>query len=312
MNYNNFILASFITLAPLLIFKYRGLANKDKVISFLISFAWGILSLVLSPLFVSALKYDINWLVLIPTITVSSIFNFFLVSGEIDIKKLPKTIFVIGLFFFSSLFQLIPIRLLHLTSENVTPVISSLLTLFSNLCLLACLIFLYWSDLKKDFKVFKKNFNSIFDTSLKYWLTGLLVMMGTNILIGIFAPQSVAGNEQAVQSMLDSTPFIAFLCAGVLAPFLEEVVFRKAFRDVLKNKWLFVLTSGIVFGGLHVIFSFQSAWDLLYVIPYSSLGIAFAYTLEKTDNIYAPMLMHFIHNGMLTSISILAGMVMFG
>ena len=88
---------------------------------------------------------------------------------------------------------------------------------------------------------------------------------------------------------------------------VDEIIltFRKAFRDVFKNDLVFILTSGLIFGGLHVLLSLSSAWDLFYLIPYCSLGIAFAKMYKESDNIFTSIMMHMFHNTALTIISVI-------
>ena len=68
------------------------------------------------------------------------------------------------------------------------------------------------------------------------------------------------------------------------------------------NKILFIIISGIIFGGLHVITGFSSPIDLLYLIPYCAPGFAFAYILADSDNIFIPISLHFMHNGILIAL----------
>ena len=128
-------------------------------------------------------------------------------------------------------------------------------------------------------------------------------MMISNIIISLLTPAH-AGNEESVQEFIHSTKLLSIITIGIIAPIIEELVFRKAFRDAFKNNVVFILISGLIFGGLHVVLSMSSAWDLLYIIPYSSLGMAFAYIYYKTDNIYTSMFMHMFHNTVLTTISV--------
>ncbi len=228
-------------------------------------------------------------------------------SEFINIKKIPKLIIIVTLFFLSSLFQLIPIRLFHIDISNITNYQQLLLTTFSDSILLIILVFIYYKDLKKDFNKLKENFNSIIDTGIKYWFIGLIIMVISNIFIGLFITSAKAGNEEGVQQLIHSSRFLSIIAVGILAPIIEELTFRKAFREVFTNKTLFVLASGLIFGGLHVILSLNSLWDLFYIIPYSSLGIAFGYMYQKTDNIYTSIIMHIFHNTALTTLSLIGG-----
>ena len=121
----------------------------------------------------------------------------------------------------------------------------------------------------------------------------------------MFSPIHEANNETLVQEMLTKAPVLCFISATFIAAFVEEMVFRKSFGDIFKNKKLMVVASGILFGLLHVIFSLQTAWDLLYILPYGVLGASFAYILYKEDNIFIPITFHMLHNGILTLVSIL-------
>lgn len=130
-------------------------------------------------------------------------------------------------------------------------------------------------------------------------------MAATNLLIALFSPVQEANNEVLVQEMLNLAPILSFISASILAPFIEEMLFRKSLGDIFKNKKIMVIMSGLIFGLLHVIFSIQTPWDLLYTIPYGLLGASFAFMLYKEDNIFIPITFHMLHNGILTLISII-------
>ena len=193
--------------------------------------------------------------------------------------------------------------------NNLNPVSANLLTLFSDLFLLIVLGLMYYRELKDGLIKLRENFMNIFDTSFKYWLVGFFGMLVSNLVIAIFFPGATAGNENSVQSMIQQTPIIMFFTAGIIAPIIEELVFRQAFKDVFLTPKVFVVVSGVIFGLLHVIFSYTSWLDFLYVVPYSSLGIAFGYMVYKTDNITSSILMHMLHNSTMILFSILAGMI---
>ena len=45
--------------------------------------------------------------------------------------------------------------------------------------------------------------------------------------------------------------------------------------------------------------------EYLMIISYGALGYAFGVILNKTDNIYCVIMMHMIHNGILTLLQVL-------
>jgi len=221
------------------------------------------------------------------------------------LKQIIKKIIIFILFYLSSYIQLIPIYLFKLDISKLDGTSKVALSTFSNIVLLIILILIYRKELYKEWKIFKDNLYANIDLGFKYWSIGLIVMFISNIFINIVLKNGQAANEQAVQEMITYAPLLMVLNAGIIAPIIEELTFRKAFKNMFNKKWVFILTSGIIFGALHVVTSITSIIDLLYIIPYSSLGIAFAYMYYKTDTVYTPISMHMIHNTILTIISII-------
>ena len=221
-----------------------------------------------------------------------------------EIKKIPKLLIVFSLFFFSSLWQLIGLKIFNYDVNNLTDFNTIVLTTFSEVITLIILIIIYRKELKNDFKSLKNNFNKNMDITVKSWLIGLLIMFVSNIIIGLFVSKATAGNEENVQTLIKASNYLSIFTFGIVGPMVEELVFRKSFRDVFKKEWLFILVSGLVFGGLHVVLSLTSLWDLFYLIPYCSLGIAFGYIYVKTDNIYYSMFIHIFHNVLFTILSV--------
>lgn len=218
------------------------------------------------------------------------------------IKNILKLIFSFLLFFESIYIQKFIVFIFHI--QKITPSISTVLNLISNVVILSILFLLYQKELKKEFQVFKKNLSNNIDTGFKYWLIGLAGMMISNILITIIFQAGGANNEQQVQKMIQTAPLFMLINAGLIAPINEELLFRKNFRNVLKNNLAFILISGIFFGYLHIS-SATSIEQIVYIIPYSSLGISFAIMYCKTHTIFTSISMHMIHNTILTILSIL-------
>lgn len=222
----------------------------------------------------------------------------------INIKKIPKSLLAISLFFSISMFNFIPILFFNIDTNNITINDKILITLLNDIILMTILIFLYRKELIIDFKKLKENFNEIFDTSFKYWFLGLILMMISNIVIKVFFPVAVSGNENTVQSLIKANPLALLITAGFIGPIIEELVFRTSIRDIFKNKWLFVFISALIFGFLHVIFAFENIIDLIYMFPYFFLGLFLAYMVEKTDNNFSSIMMHIFHNTFLVLLSI--------
>ena len=108
-----------------------------------------------------------------------------------------------------------------------------------------------------------------------------------------------ATNQEQNISLFKNAPIMQSLIAIILAPIIEELVFRRSFKDFSNNKHIYAITTGLIFGGIHVVSSLTSLQDLpmiLHIIPYSTVGIAFGYAYKKHNNILGTMLIHALHN----------------
>lgn len=224
---------------------------------------------------------------------------------KINLKILIRSILVIITFHYGAYLQLIPIKLLHIDIHNISNQMIVLLSAFSSISLAMIFFFIYRKDLKKEFKKFIKDPMENMDIGMKYWMIGLIIMVVSNLFLTYILKSGGAANENTVQSMIKSLPWLMIIIAGFFAPFTEEIVFRKTIKDVIKNKWLFAFLSFLMFGGAHVMDSAKTLVDVLYIIPYGALGGAFALAYYDTDTIFTSMTMHMIHNIVLSLVSII-------
>lgn len=160
------------------------------------------------------------------------------------------------------------------------------------------------NKLKKNLIDIKNNYKEYYSKYLKFYIYALIIMIISNILINGLT-NSIPGNEETIRTTLNKAPLYMCFSAVIFAPFTEEMVFRNSIKRIITNKQTFIIVSGLIFGGLHVIGNINTIYDLLYIIPYSTPGIAFAIMLEKTDNIFVPMGIHFLHNGLLMALQII-------
>lgn len=218
-----------------------------------------------------------------------------------------KVLKFIGIFFLYLLFSTIIVLALTLFGIDYLSLSTKqtlLLSIASDLGLSIILFLIYRKYLIEKWRDFRENCKKYLPVGLKAWGIGLILMYASNLLLFIFSPVKTAANESAVQEIIEASPFLALIFTTLFAPFIEEIIFRKSIKDMFSQKWPFIITSGLIFGLLHVI-NATSVYDLLYIIPYASLGGAFAYALYETDNLYTTIMLHMIHNGILTIISIL-------
>lgn len=168
------------------------------------------------------------------------------------------------------------------------------------------IVYIYRHNFIPNLKDFIKNSIKYFKKYIKYWFLMLGLMYLSNLIITLFTTTLTSQNQQSVVETLGQAPIYTFILTVLVAPILEELVFRLSFRKIFAHTdILFIFFSGLFFGGMHVLGSLENLVDLLFIIPYSIPGFIFAYLYTKSKNIFVPISLHFIHNGIMMVLQIL-------
>lgn len=128
---------------------------------------------------------------------------------------------------------------------------------------------------------------------LIYWGLTLLTSMA---IVWIY-PDFSNVNDANIQTMVDSNFAITAIGTILLVPVTEEVLFRGLIFQGLhhKNRILAYAVSALAFCVPHVIGYIGAYSPLLLVlcfIQYLPAGLALAWTYERADSIWAPVLLH--------------------
>ena len=215
------------------------------------------------------------------------------------LKKISIPIILIILLLIWQAIGVIILQIFGINSDNLTELSKVIISFILDLLLISLIIYIYHKDIFKDFKnFFNKNILKNIKLSFKYWLIGLGIMIFSNSIIAIITNGTLAANEEAVRELIDKVPIYMAFQVMIYAPLTEEIIFRKSIKHAINNKILFIIISGLIFGGLHVISSISSLIDLIYLIPYCTLGFVFAILYNKTNNIFSTITAHSFHNAL--------------
>lgn len=150
--------------------------------------------------------------------------------------------------------------------------------------------------LKNDFKKFKKDYKKCLDEGFKYYVLGLVLMVISNLIIINLNGGNIANNEELNRSVIGLYPLYAISSIALFGPIMEEITFRGGFKQAIENIVFYTVFTGILFGSAHIIGNVYTFSDVLFIIPYCILGLAFSYICYKTDNIFTSISIHMIHN----------------
>lgn len=218
-------------------------------------------------------------------------------------EEFLKGISIFLFYLLASTYQYLPLQLIGI--KSISQLTNVIYCLVYQLIIIIIILWFYRQEIIPQFKEYKKNFKKYIHRYIKYWFITLGLMMLSNLFIQLFT-SDIAKNEEQVRSLTNSLPLYAFIVSVIYAPLLEELIFRFSIKKVCCHvTYLFIFVSGLLFGFMHIIGSATVWTDWLYLIPYSIPGWVFAYTLVKSNNIFVPIGLHAIHNGILITIQIL-------
>lgn len=206
-------------------------------------------------------------------------------------KRFIKSILIIiGMFLLLILFN----GLLDLLIKNDS---ISLCIAYFIVCII--LVFIFKDELK--FKMFDKKMFKYFGLFiLCYFLTSIV-----NGLIYYFVDIE-SSTQAANEAFILNNKILSILTVGIMGPFMEEIIFRLNFKKSINNKLIFILVTGILFGGAHLI-GVTNLVEYLYIIPYSIMGIFLSYIYIDSDNIYTSLFFHSLNNLIILVLLIVVG-----
>ena len=132
---------------------------------------------------------------------------------------------------------------------------------------------------------------------LLYYLSSIVLSM---LIVGFF-PDFSNVNDGAVMELFQEYPRMMTLSTVILVPITEETLYRGLCFQGLhrKNRLLAYGVSTFVFASIHVL-GYVGLYDFttlfLCFLQYLPAGIMLAWAYEKSDTIFAPILMHIVIN----------------
>ncbi|NLD26178.1 MAG: CPBP family intramembrane metalloprotease [Acholeplasmataceae bacterium] len=174
------------------------------------------------------------------------------------------------------------------------------------LILAVLIVAFFWKAIAEDFKLFIKDWKSNLLTVLFSLVIIVLSSLAMQELYNLFGISGSSENQEMIESALESnTSILMLLTVLLLAPFIEEILFRKLLFGVVEEKIhlkpiFAIIISALFFSALH-------ALDIFYFqyLPLA-LVLCVSYYLSK-NNIFVPMLIHLINNSTVLLYLIIVG-----
>ncbi len=145
-------------------------------------------------------------------------------------------------------------------------------------------------DIKKAIKTISLCIISLYLLNMLF----MIIYQG----IGLY---ETSNNQSSLQFIAQQDPIFFLGMVVILAPFIEEIIFRGFIYRTCKkymNTSLAMLFSCFLFGFLHVSASLYTTdfIDLLYIFLYAGLGFVFTIAYEYNKSIHVSIYLHIIYN----------------
>lgn len=223
-------------------------------------------------------------------------------------KKIIKYSLVFLSYFFYEVLVLVILNILKIDLSNADYLHKNIYFFLVDIIYMIFVIFIFRKDLKEDLKDFKKNGFDLIFKFLPIYILGLILMGVSNTILINITGMELSTNEENVRTLIKYYPIYMAFSSVIYAPIVEELIFRKSIKNIVDNKFAFILTSGIIFGLVHVISSGNESFnEFLMGIPYIIMGIDFAYIYSKSKNIFTTISIHSLHNLVLLIIQLIGG-----
>ena len=167
----------------------------------------------------------------------------------------------------------------------------------------AVTILVFYNFIGKNIHRFISNLGLTFSTMAM----GLVGFYGLNELIyrlsNSFLHNHTNLNDVTISAQFHAAPRTTVLIVVVLAPFVEEVLFRGYVFGMLRqhSRLVAYAVSAALFAFLHVwqfALGNQNVWYLVLMIQYLAPGVVLAWCYDRSGNLAAPVLTHMAVNAL--------------
>lgn len=166
------------------------------------------------------------------------------------------------------------------------------------------IIYLYKDTFKSDFKDLKENKKKYIKSILINVVLIFAIMIITNALIGILLNiKETSENDYSLLAMFKKSPFVLILLTSIYYPVVEGVIFRKSVRDIIDNKWMFIMFSSVFYFFFNVAYTSLSFTSIITSLCYLFSMMLLSNYYYKTNNFTASVIVMMIYNLIISAIS---------
>lgn len=160
-----------------------------------------------------------------------------------------------------------------------------------------CILLIFHRFLWNNLRVFAQSWRTVLKNLPAALVAYYAISMVVNAAILLLMPDFANQNDATVGGILDEQPVLMIVIAVILAPLIEETLFRGLIFSNLraKNRFLAYAFTALFFAAIHIVPYLRTMTPMevvLSIAQYLPATLVLANFYERTDTILAPMLLH--------------------
>lgn len=204
-------------------------------------------------------------------------------------EKEKSNVFIKSILVIISYFAL-PYVIALISKSNLIDIMLYLLYAF-------ILIFLYKQVFISDFKDIKKNWKKYLIHMLISIVLIFVSMVLINLIVGVlFNVKEISENDFSLLTTFKENSLVVVLLTCIYYPLVEGIIFRKSVRDIIDNKWFFIMFSAIFYFFFNIVYTSMSFNNIMSSVCYLSTMMIVSHFYWKTNNFTLSVLVMSIFN----------------
>lgn len=189
------------------------------------------------------------------------------------------------------------LKKITLMIDPYATIINIPILLISYFLFAAILMFIAKPVWKDSIHRFLQDIKGCFTLILIMIIVILMVNYALSIIVALLTNTSNSQNQEVVSQNAMISPIYSFLYTCILAPVMEETVFRAGIFPFIRKRFGFLpamIISSFAFGFIHVMSSLFSGnfMDFAYLLVYAGIGVILAYSYEKSGSVVVSVGIH--------------------
>lgn len=184
---------------------------------------------------------------------------------------------------------------------NTIGVKNDVIILFvSDLCFFLGIVLYYRQTIRQGVCSFKKDYS--LKEKIILILKWFLIITVVNIFGGIISDLIFGSNTPldenttSLRVIADISSLYTIFKALIFASVAEELLFKKAIRDVIQNDVLFCIVSSVIYATVNIMYTNITIFSIVDFIQYFIFSILLSYCYVKNkDNVFIIMVIKFVY-----------------